>query len=124
MRYKLFFLFFTLAIVLFTASYLFVRTPSPKNEDFISYKVDLQSQDLRFYWKNEKGEIFKNAGTLKAWLNHKGKDLLFAMNAGMFTKDNAPLGLFCCKLPELGIRDGSETCDLFDASRYGNKEPN
>ena len=60
----------------------------------ISYQIDLQTQDLRLYWKNDTGQIFGNIGKLKDWLDTKGEKLVFAMNAGMFKPDHSPQGLF------------------------------
>ena len=67
-----------------------------KNEDnrFISYTVNPKKQNVTFYWKNQSGENFKNAGNLKIWLNKQNKELVFATNGGMYKKDNSPQGLY------------------------------
>jgi uncharacterized protein YigE (DUF2233 family) len=67
---------------------------SKNNPDFVVKIVDPTLQDLKFYWKNENGEIFKTIGNLKSWLESKNKELLFAMNGGMFTPENNPQGLY------------------------------
>ena len=64
------------------------------NELFLSYIVHPDSQEVGFYWKDDKGNIFKSFKNLKNWLSENNKELLFAMNAGMFTKKHAPLGLY------------------------------
>lgn len=60
----------------------------------ISYQVDLQKQDFRLYWKDDKGQIISSIGNLKTWLGTKDQKLVFAMNAGMFKPDHSPQGLF------------------------------
>ncbi len=62
--------------------------------NILSHTIDLKKQDLKLYWKNDKGEIFKNFKTLNDWINTKGEDLVFAMNAGMYKEDFSPLGLY------------------------------
>ena len=52
------------------------------------------SHDLRLYWKNTKGKHYKSLGGLKEELRSEGKELVFAMNAGMYLKDRSPQGLF------------------------------
>ena len=64
------------------------------DERFVTYQVNLKTQDLRFYWKNEQNEIFRSIQNLKNWLNTKNKELAFAMNGGMYKENNVPLGLY------------------------------
>ena len=80
-------------ILLTVGIYAFTRLKSD-NDSFISYKVDLQKQNLKLYWKNDKNEPFQSLGNLKNWLAKNKQTLVFAMNAGMYTTDNSPLGLF------------------------------
>ncbi len=65
-----------------------------KDKLFVSYEVDLQKQDFKLYWKDDKGAIFSSIENLKIWLDAKGEKLIFAMNAGMFKPDHSPQGLF------------------------------
>lgn len=65
-----------------------------EDERFISYTVDTKKSNIAFYWKNEKGENFKNVENLRAWLKNQKKELLFGVNGGMYKKDNTPQGLF------------------------------
>lgn len=60
----------------------------------MSYIVDPQKQDLRFYWKDEHGQRFGAIQRLKDWCEHRGQRLLFAMNGGMFDPGYSPVGLF------------------------------
>lgn len=64
------------------------------DERFITYIVNPKKQNIQFYWKNEKGENFKNAENLKIWLKKQQNELLFATNGGMYKKDNSPQGLY------------------------------
>ena len=65
--------------------------PSP---DIISYTVNLQKQDLQLYWKDDKGQIIGNFKNLQSLLEKNHRELVFAMNAGMYRKDQSPQGLF------------------------------
>ena len=82
------------------------------DEGFISYTVDPQKQDMKFYWKDDKQQNFKNILNLKIWLEKNNKKLVFAMNAGMYKEDNSPLGLF--------IEDKKLMCPLNTKSGNGN----
>jgi uncharacterized protein YigE (DUF2233 family) len=66
------------------------------NDDdrIISYTVDIQKQNVRLYWKDDKGAILKSIQNLKTFVENKNEKLLFAMNGGMYMQDNIPLGLF------------------------------
>ncbi len=91
MRYLTGILFFISALgiaVVFLSS-------SQKHEDerFIAVTISDVSK-VELYWKDDTGEILRSIGRLRSFVGSKGKRLKFAMNAGMFTQDNAPLGLF------------------------------
>ncbi len=100
-------------IALLTVGYfLFGQTKVKTDERFVSYIVDTKTQDISFYWKNEKNEIFKSIENLKNWLDTKNKKLTFAMNGGMFKEDNSPQGLF--------IENGKQIIPLDTAKGNGN----
>lgn len=66
-----------------------------KNDsEIISYSVNPKIQELKLYWKNNNGEPFRSFGILKKELEENNKELVFAMNGGMFQKNLSPLGLF------------------------------
>lgn len=65
-----------------------------KNNLFVVYVLNTKKQDLKLYWKDEKQRHFKTIKSLKAFLEIKNQDLVFAMNAGMYRKDYSPNGLF------------------------------
>jgi len=64
------------------------------DDKILSYVASLKSQDLKFYWRDDKGVILKSIQNLKTWLDSKQKTLVFATNGGIFMEDYTPLGLF------------------------------
>lgn len=85
----------TILVVLVLAGMsVFAQKPKHADDQFLSYIVDTKKQDLKLYWKDDQQEIFKSIQNLKSWLDRKHKKLVFAMNAGMYKKDNSPQGLF------------------------------
>lgn len=85
-------------ILLFTfvliAIYAFKESPEKENQNILSYEIDLASQNLKMYWKNEKGENYRNFKTLKNWASNNNQELVFAVNGGMYMEDRKPLGLY------------------------------
>lgn len=65
-----------------------------QNENILSYSVNPKTQELKFYWKDDKGQLFRSIQNLKTYLEKKDQTLIFAMNAGMYKKDNSPQGLY------------------------------
>ncbi|MEN2400107.1 phosphodiester glycosidase family protein [Flavobacterium sp. MC2016-06] len=80
-----------LAIVLLTA---FINAKAYSDDQFLTYTVDLKKQDLKLFWKNEKNQNFGSIQNLKSWIEQKNLKLEFAMNGGMYKKDNSPQGLY------------------------------
>jgi uncharacterized protein YigE (DUF2233 family) len=64
------------------------------DEQILFYTVNLKTQNLQFYWKNDEGEVFKSIQNLKTYVESKNLRLTFAMNGGMFKRDFSPQGLF------------------------------
>jgi Predicted periplasmic protein len=64
------------------------------DEDYFQYKVDLKNHDIKFFWKDSSDQPLKNFDNLNRWLNKHGKQLVFAMNGGMYQTDSSPLGLY------------------------------
>ena len=60
----------------------------------LSHSIDLEKQNLAFYWKDENNKNLYNFENLKKWLDKKGEKLVFATNGGMYLKDRSPQGLF------------------------------
>lgn len=63
------------------------------DKDMVSY-VATQKQSVQLFWKNDKGAILGNLGALNQYVIAQKRKLVFAMNAGMYTEDQSPLGLF------------------------------
>lgn len=64
------------------------------DERFLAYTVNPKESEIQLYWKDDKGNIMGNFRNLKTFVEGQGKQLLFAMNAGMYKTDASPLGLF------------------------------
>jgi uncharacterized protein YigE (DUF2233 family) len=55
---------------------------------------DARKSDIRLFLRNEGGETYGSFGRLADGLANKGETLVFAMNAGMYAEDRAPVGLY------------------------------
>jgi len=96
-------------IIVFTTLFSFY----PSNENILSHKVNLNQQELKFYWKNRKGDVYGNFNSLKTSLHQKKQQLVFAMNGGMYKKDQFPQGLY--------IENGTTLSELDTMQKgYGN----
>lgn len=67
---------------------------SENNDDISSYEVDLKTSEVEFFWKDSLGAPYSSLGNLKEHVEAKGKQLVFAMNGGMYKKDQSPQGLY------------------------------
>ena len=86
---------FIIVLVLAAAAIrVFFQQDKSDDERFVTYKIDAKKQDIQFYWKDDKKEIFRSIQNLKTWLGEKQKTLVFAMNGGMYKPDNSPQGLY------------------------------
>lgn len=103
---------FSLFILQLFSCNLFCQTKIDDSK-FISFIVNPMKNDLRFFWKDSNGEIYSNFEKLKNTLAAENKDLIFAMNGGMYLEDQSPQGLY--------IENGEllQKIDLAD-SGYGN----
>lgn len=72
-----------------------LRQPNPprRPRQMLAYEVDVRTQQLALFWKDDKGRIFGNIQRLKDWTAAHGQRLVFAANAGMFNPQHAPQGL-------------------------------
>lgn len=80
-------------IAVLTVSFLTSFTVAD-DELFTSTTIDPKKQMVRTFWKNSRGEKLKTLSQLKAHLDSGGRKLRFAMNCGMYTEDNSPVGLY------------------------------
>jgi uncharacterized protein YigE (DUF2233 family) len=101
-------------LLLLTAAGLviFTTTQNSNDEQILAYTVDVKTQDLQFYWKNDNGEILKSIRNLKNYVSRKKLKLKFAMNGGMFTEQFGPVGLF--------IQDGKIIKNINNSKGEGN----
>lgn len=79
---------------------------------YATYKVDLDRDELRLFWKSPCGLPYGSLGGLRDSLDAKDIDVLFSTNAGIFDTTNCPLGLH--------IEDGQVQVALNDTTGYGN----
>lgn len=57
--------------------------------------LHLHRDKLRLYWRNpDTGQAFGDIEALRSWGRAHGRRLLFAANAGIYDRRNAPLGLY------------------------------
>jgi uncharacterized protein YigE (DUF2233 family) len=59
--------------------------------NIVSYNVDPAL--IRLYWKDDNGQPLGSLQHLKDYVEHQHKQLLFAMNGGMFKPNGIPVGL-------------------------------
>jgi hypothetical protein len=80
------------------------------NDPIISYTAAPSS--IRLFWKDSVGRILGSLGAVTSFVEASGTTLRFAMNAGMYTEDQQPLGLF--------IQEGKTVRRLNRDTGYGN----
>lgn len=76
---------------------------------FTVVTIDPSKQELQLFLNDDKGRPFKNFARLFGWLEERGKRLDFAVNAGMYHHDFAPVGLLVIdgkQLAPLNLADG------------------
>ena len=65
-----------------------------EDKRIITHIVDPKNSELKLYLKDDNGTILNTFGNLKSHLQKQNKELLFAMNAGMYMENSMPLGLY------------------------------
>ncbi|MDI3261336.1 MAG: phosphodiester glycosidase family protein [Fulvimonas sp.] len=64
------------------------------DQSFRIVRIDLRRHALKLYWRDpDSGQPFGDIETLRRWGEAHGRKLLFAANAGIYDRANAPLGL-------------------------------
>lgn len=89
-------------LLLFACAFNFLamsRGEDVKREQFAgkSYtiiRVNLDEQRLQLFWKDDSGAPFKSFDAVQSSLIKHGRKLVFAMNAGMYHRDFATVGLY------------------------------
>lgn len=71
---------------------------------FTVIKVNVRNENLELFLRDETGQTFHSFDRLNAWLKPRDQQLIFAMNAGMYHPDYAPVGLL--------VRQGREESPL------------
>lgn len=66
----------------------------PSDDEFVSYTVNPKTEMIGFYYKDKNKSNFKSITNLKSSLTKDHKELVFAMNGGMYKTDKSPQGLF------------------------------
>jgi uncharacterized protein YigE (DUF2233 family) len=94
------------------------RSESLGSAPLTTCTVDLNTEQLRLYWRDAAGQPFRRFSALRDTLEKQGGKLLFAVNAGMYRPDLSPVGLF--------ITDGQELVPLNRHVGSGNfsQQPN
>lgn len=102
-----------LLVLIIALAGIFINAKIVADDLFLTYKVDLKKQDLRLYWKNDNNQNIGSIQNLKLWLEGKNRILEFAMNAGMYKKDNSPQGLYIEKQKILSPLDTTKASGNF-----------
>lgn len=102
-----------LLVLIIALAGIFINAKIVADDLFLTYKVDLKKQDLRLYWKNDNDQNIGSIQNLKLWLEGKNRILEFAMNAGMYKKDNSPQGLYIEKQKILSPLDTTKSSGNF-----------
>jgi uncharacterized protein YigE (DUF2233 family) len=75
-------------------------------------RVDLAHEKLELFLNDETGKPFNRFATLQIWLEKRGRQLVFGMNAGMYQAGFAPVGMF--------VANGKQTTPLNLGTDTGN----
>jgi uncharacterized protein YigE (DUF2233 family) len=79
---------------------------------FTIIRVDLKTERLEIFLRDDEGHPFRRFDRLKSWLASRNERLRFAMNAGMFHPDLSPVGLL--------VREGKQVSPLNLSEGAGN----
>lgn len=81
------------ALLIISGFFLCFNRPATSTE-IVSYVADPTTQNIQLYWKDANGAILGNFKNLKNLVESKNKELIFAMNGGMYKPDLSAQGLF------------------------------
>ncbi len=62
--------------------------------DFILHTYNPNTETISMYYKDASNRLLRTLGSLKQFVESNKKELIFAMNGGMYHPDFAPVGLF------------------------------
>lgn len=84
---------YKLLVILSLLFFSFGLAPEQENDRrFLSFETD--PSEIKFYWRDDKGQIFGSIENLRLFIESKNRELRFAVNGGMFKKGQLPQGLF------------------------------
>ncbi|MCI5058346.1 MAG: phosphodiester glycosidase family protein [Flavobacteriales bacterium] len=64
------------------------------DDRILFYEIAPSKSEIHLFWKTTKDSVFGNFEVLSKHLRTKGKSLKFAMNGGMYKRDQSPQGLY------------------------------
>ena len=76
------------------------QTVTFEGQTYVIHQIDPRKDDLRLFWKDDKGSLLHDFQGVEKQLEAKGEKLVFAANAGMFEPNSNPVGLL--------VQDGAE----------------
>lgn len=82
------------AIMIIDAANSFSATEQQNQTEILSYIVNPYQQQLKFYYKDNKGENYASLGRLAQKLRPQNQQVIFAVNGGMYDKKHKPKGLY------------------------------
>jgi len=86
--------------------------PARAEPRYTVVKIDLRKDRLELFLRDDAGVEFKRFDRLEAWLAAHNRQLLFAVNAGMYHADFSPVGLL--------VQEGREVSPLNLSAGTGN----
>lgn len=89
-----------------------LKSGSVTQPRFTTIRVDVRTERLELFLRDDAGRTFKRFDQLSSWLASRNKRLRFAMNAGMFQPDFSPVGLL--------VQDGQQVSPLNLSDGAGN----
>lgn len=108
----IFFTTWLVALTLGEASGLEFSTNEIAGKRVTVCRVDLHSDRLQLFHRDESGQPYRNFERLSASLQSRGQKLIWGMNAGMYHADLSTVGLF--------VSDGTELTPLNTTNGTGN----
>jgi uncharacterized protein YigE (DUF2233 family) len=75
-------------------------------------RIDLSHEKIELFLNDEAGKPFNRFATLQSWLEKRGRQLVFGVNAGMYHPGFTPVGMF--------VAGGKQTAPLNLNSGTGN----
>ena len=79
---------------------------------YVTCAVDPESEELHLFLRDPQGEIWGDFSTLDTALEAEGRNLVFAMNGGMYHPDRSPVGHY--------VEDGEEVMRVIPTPGPGN----